>query len=1017
LQILRWFSRRVPLLFAIVIAACVEFAIDAADARAQGAETFTVTSLLDAGSGSLRAAIDAANASTATTKLITFSVPENSTINLNSNLPEITDGVTIDGRSVVNLKINGTGTTRIFRIGADTTTVRDVGLAGAPLQIGSGASLSLDISTDQQFDQVITDAGRLVKDGDAMLTLRGANDYSGGTLISKGTLRGDTTSLQGAITNNATLTFDQTVSGTYAGIVSGAGSVKKTGTGEVTFSGANTYTGGTTISGGALRGDATSLQGDIAVETNGTVIFDQPSDATYAGNLTGAGKFTKEGVGTLTLSGANTISGQSNLDAGILKGTFSSIPLNLATAMSTEVMFDQSTSGSYAGAISGSAAVTKTGTGTLTLSGANSYTGVTTVTGGTLSGTPASLPNLASSMIMNDATLILQGGGTGAYLGVISGTGSLTKSGGGTLTLSNAHTFSGPTSVAGGRLDVNGSLGAGAVDVSSGAVLGGTGSIGGPVTLNGTVAPGSALTSTTFGTLSVGSISFASSSVFEVDVNAAGMADKLAVAGNADLGGASLKVNPGAGSYAAMVSKTILTAASISNDFAPINSNLAFLDIDFVTGTNTVDLTIVSNGMTLADYAQTPNQSTISAALEAAQTAPGHDPDLDTVFESFNVLTVDQVPGVIDSLTGESLTQFATTRLATAERFGRSLDARIRDYQRQSNRALWTVGLGSNQQGPLAIAPSREASPALLGVALLGVGAMGAPDLASDSESDSWIRSWIDGSAIYGNVDGDGNASDFDYDIWGGSFGTDLRLAEHWILGVAGGYAATNLDFSASPGDNEVDTYQAALYAGYVDPRFYVGVSGRYAYNDIDAKREISFGAIDRKAHADLNGDDYGARFESGLNLLELGGAVLQPTVSVSYNHLTQDGFSESGAMSLDLAVEDFDVDSLVTGVGLRVHGRWKLGTQLWMVPELRGRWLHEFLDTDRLIEAQLVSAPSGAAAFEIQGVELPRDAGSVGVAWSVITGAAWSVVGSYDAVLNGDLVQHVGSIAVNFEW
>jgi outer membrane autotransporter protein len=185
----------------------------------------------------------------------------------------------------------------------------------------------------------------------------------------------------------------------------------------------------------------------------------------------------------------------------------------------------------------------------------------------------------------------------------------------------------------------------------------------------------------------------------------------------------------------------------------------------------------------------------------------------------------------------------------------------------------------------------------------------------------------------------------------------------------------------------------------------------------MEGKREIRFGEINRKASADLDGNDFGARFEGGVNLLDIGGIVLQPTASVNYNHLTQDDVTESGAMSLNLALEDHDLDSLVTGVGMRVRGRWKIGTDVWMVPELHGRWLHEFLDTDRLIEAQLGGGLIGGSTFQIQGVELPRDSGSVGFAWSVITNSAWSVTGSYDAILNEDLVQHIGSLALNFEW
>jgi uncharacterized protein with beta-barrel porin domain len=429
-----------------------------------------------------------------------------------------------------------------------------------------------------------------------------------------------------------------------------------------------------------------------------------------------------------------------------------------------------------------------------------------------------------------------------------------------------------------------------------------------------------------------------------------------------------------------------------------------------------VRLTVAANDNALSDFAETPNQATIAAAYEAARTA-GVDPDIERVFdEGLRLLTESQVPAALDAMAGETLTQFATTRLATAQRFGRSLDARIRDHQWGSNDAFITASTGSREASDLSADPIRPESKAIFGVAMLGVGPMGAPAVEADAKSDSWIP-WIDGSGIYGDVDGNSNESAFDYTIWGGSLGVDLRLAEHWVLGLAGGYANTDLDFSSRPGDGEVDTYQGALYAGYVDPRFHVGVSGRYAYNDMEGKREIRFGDINRKASADLDGNDYGARFEGGVNLLDIGGIVLQPTTSLNYNHLTQDDVTESGADSLNLALEDYDLDSLVLGVGMRVRGRWKIGEDFWMVPELHGRWLHEFLDTDRLIEARLSGGSASASAFQIQGAELPRDSGSVGFAWSVITDSAWAVIGSYDAILNEDLVQHIGSLTLNVEW
>ncbi|PPT16861.1 hypothetical protein XaCFBP7622_21055, partial [Xanthomonas arboricola] len=78
--------------------------------------------------------------------------------------------------------------------------------------------------------------------------------YTGGTTITAGTLIGDTTSLQGDIANNAALVFNQDTGGVYAGTLSGTGSLQKAGTGALQLLGPNTYTGGTVISAGSLIG-------------------------------------------------------------------------------------------------------------------------------------------------------------------------------------------------------------------------------------------------------------------------------------------------------------------------------------------------------------------------------------------------------------------------------------------------------------------------------------------------------------------------------------------------------------------------------------------------------------------------------------------------------------------------------------------------------------------------------------------------------------------------------------------
>ena len=493
------------------------------------------------------------------------------------------------------------------------------------------------------------------------------------------------------------------------------------------------------------------------------------------------------------------------------------------------------------------------------------------------------------------------------------------------------------------------------------------------------------------------------------------------VAGNADLGGASVEVVPGAGSYLMPVEVTILTAGSIDGVFADFGPDFAFLTITPEIGDLTsVLLTIERNDAGLGQYAQTPNQSTIAAALEEAR-IEGNDTysdDLETVFESLDVLTVDQVPSVLDAMTGETLTQFATARLATAQRFGRSLDARIREYQWDTNDAIITAGTEAGEASHLTADSVGTESGPILGVAMLGVGPMGAPGVGTTANEDPLLRAWIDGSGIYGDVDGNSNESAFDYTIWGGSLGADLRLAEHWVLGLAGGYANTDLDFSSRPGEGDIDTFQGALYAGYVDPRFHVGVSGRYAHNDMDGTREIGFG-LNRKASADLDGDDYGARFrertQSTRHRRDRSSTYRLSRLQPSHpgrRHRERCGVVES---------RDRRQRPRFPGPGRRNARPTGVG---------RSQKISGSCRSCTVAGCTSFSTPTGsskrgwsavrsatASAFQIQGAELPRDSGSVGVAWNVITESAWSIIGSYDAILNEDLVQHVGSITLSFEW
>jgi fibronectin-binding autotransporter adhesin len=450
--------------------------------------------------------------------------------------------------------------------GGTLNTTADITLnSNRGITLTGAGTINTNSGTTLTYGGVITGAGTLTKSGLGTLILSGTNTYSGITTISEGTLEISADRNLGAVPLSATaasitfnggtlnttayITLDAyrgiTLTGagtintnsertlTYGGVITGAGTLTKSGLGTLILSGTNTYSGITTISEGTLEISAdrnlgavpTSLTAtsitfnggtlnntsDIWLDTYrgitltgaGTINTNGGRPLTYGGVITGAGTLTKAGLGTLTLTGTNTYTGATTISAGTLSvtgtlgsGTYSNTIENSGT------LSIGTTNQILSGIISGTGALIKAGDGTLTLSNANTYSGATTISAGTLSVTGTLGSGIYSNTIEINGTLSI--GTTDQTLsGIISGTGALTKVGAGTtLTLSNANPYSGPITISDGTLSVTGTLGWGTY--SNTIENSGTLSIGTfNQTLSGIISGSGALTKAGAGTLTL----------------------------------------------------------------------------------------------------------------------------------------------------------------------------------------------------------------------------------------------------------------------------------------------------------------------------------------------------------------------------------------------------------------------------------------------------------------------------------------------------------------------------------
>ena len=264
--------------------------------------------------------------------------------------------------------------------------------------------------------------------------------------------------------------------------------------------------GATTIIGSSASG------GTARFIFNGTGALDislLTSGGTTAGSIEGAGN-VRLGANTVTVGGNN------------LSTTFSG------------VIQDGGIGGGTGGTL------VKEGTGTLTLSGTNSYSGGTAVTGGLINfnssnnfgsgpitlnggglqwavGTSTDISSRLAAFGSNGATFDTNGNNV-TLASTLFGVGGLSKAGVGTLTLTGIETYSGATAVNAGTLVVNGSIANSAVTVNAGATLAGTGTVGATtIRSGGTFAPGNSP-----GTITVqGNLAFQSGAIYLVQVNPA----------------------------------------------------------------------------------------------------------------------------------------------------------------------------------------------------------------------------------------------------------------------------------------------------------------------------------------------------------------------------------------------------------------------------------------------------------------------------------------------------------------
>lgn len=597
-------------------------------------------------------------------------------------------------------------------------------------------------------------------------------------------------------------------------------------------------------------------------------------------------------------------------------------------------------------------------------------------------------------------------GGYTAPAGFTPGSWSLTKTGLGTVTLNGVNAFSGPTSVTGGSLIVNGSIGTSSLlTVGSGARVGGTGLLA-PTVINvgGTLAPGNGV-----GTLTVnGNLTFNGGSRYSVDVSPTD-ADRANVTGVATLTGGVVVLSYAPGTYVTR-NYTILNAAGGlgGTRFAGLTAGLLpGLTSSLQYDANNVYLqTASASGGNPVYNGLTDNQQAVANSLLSYFDSTGSLP------AEFATLDANGLTRV----SGEVATTAISSGLHAADLFiGAISDPFVANSASPVQQASAPMGYALDSAQPssvraLSALGEETASAAETANRQLSMSGAHAADALAGYASSSWT---IWGAAYGGAQDIDGDSAVGSADLttrnWGIATGFDYGI-EDGKIGFALGGGGSSFSLENDLGSGNAAVFNAGIYGSKAFGNAYVAAAAAYAFNSVDTTRAV-FGdtlEADYDAHTLSGRVEGGYRFDTSL-------AAIIPYAAVQGSSYFLPDYSENSVNGgpFALSYDSQTQSALRTELGARIEhiiatdtGSIKLsGRSAWVWNAENAR--------DVTTAFQSLAAPS----FTIDGAEPDEHALLVDAGAEFGLSEKLSAKVSFNGQFSGNVTAYGAAAKLSYKW
>lgn len=298
-----------------------------------------------------------------------------------------------------------------------------------------------------------------------------------------------------------------------------------------------------------------------------------------------------------------------------------------------------------------------------------------------------------------------------------------------------------------------------------------------------------------------------------------------------------------------------------------------------------------------------------------------------------------------------------------------------------------------------------------------------AQDTMTDADPFAWLESGLRDpgrTAVWGRafgIWGERHESIFadasDQQTAGFIAGVDHTFDKRFMAGLSVQLSDSQVDYARSPNEADIRAYQVGGYFSYGDPDLYVSGVLSGIFSEYDTYRRILIGPFLFEPRANYDSDAISAQVEIA-RLMEVGGLLFQPLLTLSYNEQWIDRYQETGAGGLGLIVADDNSQSLRTILGARLGIPLELGS-VKIVPVLGASWSHEFLDTRQSVQAAFIGAPN--VPFTILGTPVGRDTAHLTAGFSMPLGKDTTLYADYTAAINEAFQTHTASAGIRVSW